>query len=253
VKEHPVFRYRYVLKLFLHGFIFVSAYLGAYILRFEFEIPPSYVALIRETIPVVLLSKAVGFFAFGLFFGWWRYVTIRDILPIAAGCTLGSFLFYGIVSLFQPHLLLPRSVYLIDWGLTLMTVLLSAVPHPLVGKRSGAGGDSTGASDRWRGGGSIDRHEIRENPSLGMIAVVSWTTIGRSARRIDGVPVLGATRTSRNFARNTGSTDHHCHSLGGAVPPAAYPQPLPRRESQGPNPSGSGGPDRRQGRRTGAS
>jgi FlaA1/EpsC-like NDP-sugar epimerase len=196
VKEHPVFRYRYALKLILHGFLFVSAYLGAYFLRFEFEIPPSYIAMIRETIPVVLLSKAVGFFAFGLFFGWWRYVTIRDVLPIAAGCTLGTFLFYGIVSLFQPHLFVPRSVYLIDWGLTLMAVL--GVRYFIRFGRETFGRRRSEADRRILivGAGAAGQmivREIRENPSLGMIAV-GFVDDDRAKRRarIDGVPVLGS-------------------------------------------------------------
>ena len=196
VKGHPVFRYRYVLKLFLHGFIFVSAYLGAYFLRFEFEIPPSYVAMIRETIPVVILSKAAGFFAFGLFYGWWRYVTIRDVLPIAAGCALGTFLFYGIVSLFQPHLFVPRSVYLIDWGLTLMAVLgvryFIRFGRETFGRRRSEGGRRILIVGAGAAGQMIVR-EIRENPSLGMIEV-GFVDDDRAKRRarIDGVPVLGS-------------------------------------------------------------
>jgi FlaA1/EpsC-like NDP-sugar epimerase len=195
VKEHPVFRYRYVLKLVLHGFIFVSAYLGAYLLRFEFEIPRAYVSMIRETIPVVLLSKAVGFFAFGLFYGWWRYVTIRDVLPVAAGCTLGSFLFWGIVSLFQPHIFVPRSVYLIDWGLTLMAVL--GARYFIRFGRETFGRRRSGADRRVLvvGAGAAGQmivREIRENPSLGMVEI-GFVDDDREKRhaRIDGVPVLG--------------------------------------------------------------
>ncbi len=192
---HPILRYRYVIKLFLHGFIFVFAYLGAYLLRFEFVIPQQFIVVIRETIPVVLLSKAAGFFAFGLFSGWWRYVTIRDVLPIAAGCTLGSVLFKGSVFLFQPHIYVPRSVSLIDWGLTLMAVLgaryLIRYGREAFGRRQNECDRRVLIVGAGAAGQMIVR-EIRENPALGMIEV-GFVDDDRAKRRtrIDGVPVLG--------------------------------------------------------------
>jgi len=69
-------------KFLLHAAIFTFAYVTAYLLRFEFSVPQNFKDP-PHTLPVVLLSKAVAFLAFGLFQGWWRYVSIRDILPIA--------------------------------------------------------------------------------------------------------------------------------------------------------------------------
>ena len=57
-----------------------------------------YWEILRHTLPLVLVSKAVAFLAFGLF--RWRYVSIRDIHPIAGRCTLGSLLFWGVDHLF---------------------------------------------------------------------------------------------------------------------------------------------------------
>ncbi|PJB31201.1 MAG: hypothetical protein CO109_11185 [Deltaproteobacteria bacterium CG_4_9_14_3_um_filter_65_9] len=72
----------------------------------------------------MLVSKAVAFLAFGLFHGWWRYVSLRDVLPIVGGCALGSLLFSGIDHLFlAPGIAVPHSIYAIDWVLTLMFVL----------------------------------------------------------------------------------------------------------------------------------
>jgi FlaA1/EpsC-like NDP-sugar epimerase len=93
-------RYRGMVKFLLHIAIFVLAYQLAYIIRFDFNLPRQYLSVIRDTIPVLLFAKALGFLAFGLFSGWWRYVSIRDILPITGGCMLGSALFAGAVSLY---------------------------------------------------------------------------------------------------------------------------------------------------------
>src|SRR3972149_10983032 len=77
-------------KFFLTLGIFISAYLLAWLVRFDFNVPPGMVGVMRQTIPLLLIAKALGFFASGQFRGWWRYVSIKDVLPVAAGSALGS-------------------------------------------------------------------------------------------------------------------------------------------------------------------
>ena len=88
-----VLRLRVVVKFLLHLAIFIFAYSLAYVVRFDFYVPQPFVSTLWKTIPVLLVAKALGFLAFGLFHGWWRYVSIRDVFPITAGCTLGSLIF----------------------------------------------------------------------------------------------------------------------------------------------------------------
>src|SRR4030067_2919154 len=102
-------RHRGIIKFFLHLLIFAGAYPLAYLIRFEFFIPPEYVQVIRETILYLLIAKALGFLVFGLFQGLWRFVSIRDILPIAAGCSRGAGLFRGKAFFFFPGVKGPRS------------------------------------------------------------------------------------------------------------------------------------------------
>jgi len=116
-------RQRVVVKFLLHLAIFVSAYQLAFLFRFDFSVPMIYLPVIWGTIPVLLLSKALGFYSFGLFQGWWRYVSIRDILPITLGCTLGSLIFYGVLYALWPPNPIPRSIYILDWANTLLFVL----------------------------------------------------------------------------------------------------------------------------------
>jgi len=163
--------------------------------RFDFAVPAVHVAILWTTIPVLLVAKALGFLAFGLFHGWWRYVSIRDIFPIAAGCTLGSLIFAGAVSVLWGAYYVPRSIYFLDWGITLMIVL--GVRY---GVRTGreALGRRRRENDRRVlivGAGSAGQmivREIRENPGLGMIEV-GFVDDDRAkiGTRIDGVPVLG--------------------------------------------------------------
>jgi FlaA1/EpsC-like NDP-sugar epimerase len=194
-RERWILRYRYVLKLLLHGFIFLSAYVGAYFVRFEFELPAAYLPSIRQTIPVIFLAKATAFFAFGLFAGWWRYVTIRDVLPIVSGCTAGTALSWGLISLFHHSVAIPRSVYLIDWGLTLMMVLAARYfirfGRETLWRRRREGNRRVLIVGAGAAGQAIVR-EIRANRTLGLVEV-GFVDDDRQKRRarIDGVPVLG--------------------------------------------------------------
>ena len=189
-------RWRTIVKFLLHGAIFFFAYVGAYLLRFEFSISPEYWEMIRLTLPLVLVSKAVAFLAFGLFQGWWRYVSIRDILPIAGGCTVGSLIFLGIDHLFLARsFTVPHSIYALDWVLTLMFVLGARYFIRFGREILGRGHRNTDRRVLVVGAGAAGLmivREIRENPGLGMIEV-GFVDDDRAkvGTRIDGVPVLG--------------------------------------------------------------
>jgi len=167
-------RHRGIVKLFLHFVIFAGAYHLAYLVRFDFIVPPEYGRVIRETILYLLIAKAIGFLAFGLFQGWWRFVSIRDILPIVAGCTAGSAIFAGVDIFFLGNVRVPRSVYLLDWGITLLIVLASRY---LIRMGREAFGRMHGEFTRRvlivgaGAAGQMIAREIQENPVLGMIAV----------------------------------------------------------------------------------
>jgi len=190
-------RNRGPVKLVLHVGIFLSAYLGAYLVRFEFFIPVEYQSLIKVTIPLVLSSKAIAFAVFRLYRGWWRYVSLRDVLPIVAGCTLGTVLFAAADFLFLVHLSIPRSIYAIDWGLSLLLVLAARFVirfgrETLGQRRLRQDADRRVLVVGAGAAGQMLVREIRENPSLGMIGV-GFVDDDRAkiGTRIDGVPVLG--------------------------------------------------------------
>lgn len=191
-------RNRGPVKFLLHVVIFVSAYLGAYLVRFEFFIPVVYVTLIKGTLPFLLLSKAIAFAVFRLYRGWWRYVSLRDILPIAAGCTLGTALFAATDILALTHFSIPRSIYAIDWGLCLLLVLSARFVirfgrETLGQRRLRQDADRRVLVVGAGAAGQMIVREIRENPSLGMIGV-GFVDDDRAkiGTRIDGVPVLGS-------------------------------------------------------------
>ena len=190
-----VLRLRVVVKFLLHLAIFFFAYSLAYVVRFEFAVPPQFVSSLWKTIPVLLVAKALGFLAFGLFYGWWRYVSIRDIFPIAAGCTLGSLIFAGaVIGMWGAHYV-PWSIYFLDWVNTLMIVLgvryVVRTGREVLGRKRRENDRRVLVVGAGLAGQMIVR-EIRENPGLGMIEVGFVDDDNAKMRtRIDGLPVMG--------------------------------------------------------------
>ena len=183
------------MKFLLHLAIFVSAYQLAFLFRFDFSVPVFYVPVIWETTPVLLLSKALGFYAFGLFQGWWRYVSIRDILPVTAGCMLGSLIFYGAGFALWPPNHIPRSIYILDLGNTLLLVL--GFRYMIRAGREAMGRHRRDFTRRVLivgagAAGQMIAREISENGSLGMEQVgFIDDDPAKIGARIQGAKVLG--------------------------------------------------------------
>jgi FlaA1/EpsC-like NDP-sugar epimerase len=188
-------RSRTKVKFFLTLGIFISANHLAWLIRFEFHVPPEMVAVMWQTIPILVIAKALGFLAAGQFRGWWRYVSIRDVLPIAAGSALGSVLFAAAVwGLWGPSHV-PRSIYLLDW-VNMMALVLGARYLIRMGRESfGRRGQVTDRRVLIVGAGAAGQmiaREIAENASLGM-EQVGFVDDDREkiGTRIHGVKVLG--------------------------------------------------------------
>jgi FlaA1/EpsC-like NDP-sugar epimerase len=190
-----VLRLRGVVKFILHIAIFILSYSLAYMVRFDLAVPPPFITILWKTLPVLLVAKALGFLAFGLFHGWWRYVSIRDVFPIAVGCTLSTLIFAGVVFLHWGAHYVPWSIYFLDWVNTLMIVL--GLRYVVRSGREALGRTRREADRRVLvvGAGAAGQmivREIRENSGLGMIEVGFVDDDNAKQRtRIVGLPVMG--------------------------------------------------------------
>lgn len=92
----------------------IAAWWLAYLFRFNFDIPPSHLASLKETLPWVISIQVAAFLWFGLYRGVWRYASLPDLRRIllavlagAAAVALGLFLLQLLAGV-------PRSVLLLD-------------------------------------------------------------------------------------------------------------------------------------------
>jgi FlaA1/EpsC-like NDP-sugar epimerase len=103
-----------------HLLLWEAAVTCAFLLRFEFRLPPAASVELLAWLPVLLGVRVVTFYFFGLFRGIWRYTSARDAIDIFKATTLGTLVFtLFLVFFFQTF---PRSVVLIDYVLALLFV-----------------------------------------------------------------------------------------------------------------------------------
>jgi FlaA1/EpsC-like NDP-sugar epimerase len=102
--------------------LFIMAFIGAYLLRFDFALAPYYRAQALLLLPFLVPGKAAIFLLFGLYRGMWRYTGTRELWRLCQAGLLAAG--YYVMVTFAIHGLqgVPRSVFLLD---VLLTIILT--------------------------------------------------------------------------------------------------------------------------------
>jgi len=221
--QFRIFYKNFLIVFFADVLLLAAAFIGSYLIRFEFNIPLYFLSLMKQMLPWVLLAKLGCFYFFGLYRGMWRYTSIADLLNIIKASTVATLLIVSLILFKSRFIGHSRSVFLIDWCLTILficgfrlsvrlffeyfskeqpspTDFLSAFKLLAKRKRDGKNLIIIGAGDC---GEKIYR-EIHDNASLQYNVVGflddSQNKIGRT---IHGIPVLGRIDDIRKFINKT--------------------------------------------------
>src|SRR3989442_555322 len=107
--------YRRTLILLVHIALIPLAYLAAFGLRFDFQIPPQEFAHFQTTVWYLLGIRLIVFWAGGLYRGYWKHVGLRDLVDLGLAVTISSAAFVAGGAPPGPLRGRPRSVFLLDW------------------------------------------------------------------------------------------------------------------------------------------
>ncbi len=77
--------------------LLVLAHMTAYLLRYEGVIDQANWDLIEKSLPLIIPVKLCCFWAFGLYRGQWRYVSINDFWQLLKGVVTGTLLSLGVL------------------------------------------------------------------------------------------------------------------------------------------------------------
>jgi FlaA1/EpsC-like NDP-sugar epimerase len=115
----PVNRHR-LWQLVADAALIAAAWVLAFQLRFDFNVPPTFDGGLLETTVLVVAIKLAVFIAFGFYNRWWRYVSTKDMWRAALGVLVASALAALAVYFGDPfERRLPRGVVIIDFILLL--------------------------------------------------------------------------------------------------------------------------------------
>jgi FlaA1/EpsC-like NDP-sugar epimerase len=107
------FSFRSALAMFHDLAAASAAWVVAYLLRFNFELPPSFASEISGTLLWVVLLQGLVFWRFGLYRGIWRYASLIDLKRIFWAVIVATALTPLLFWLLRLDVVLPRSVLVI--------------------------------------------------------------------------------------------------------------------------------------------
>jgi len=174
----------------------IFAWLAAYWLRFNLDMPPEFQAAALTTLAWVVPLQAAAFWRFGLYRGIWRFASLPDLKRIVLAIGLAALLIPLVLILFRVNSVVPRSVMIID-PLLLVILMggsrlayrawkehrLASVLHPDSKPVLVAGAGS--AAD-------FLLRELARNPSGFHVVGLLDDSRDKQGRLVQGIPVLGA-------------------------------------------------------------
>lgn len=95
---------------------------AAHLIRFEFDIPPYFLAPFYWMLPFILITKITCFYFFDLYRGMWRYTSIGDLLNIIKAASVSTLIITFFILIRYHFIGFSRSVFLIDWCFTILFV-----------------------------------------------------------------------------------------------------------------------------------
>jgi lipopolysaccharide/colanic/teichoic acid biosynthesis glycosyltransferase len=178
-----------------HLGLFAISGVAAFSLRFDLHIPPSEIHHLWFALAVWLTIKPIVFRWLELDRGWWRFVSMDDLIRIAFGNFVGSVAGFIAIRFLGPSGF-PRAIYFLDLFLCfLATSGIRASVRILREGREAARGQNEKRTLIYGAGnaGVILLREIRNNPKL-PYRVVSFIDDrpDKQGLRISGVLVRGS-------------------------------------------------------------
>jgi UDP-GlcNAc:undecaprenyl-phosphate GlcNAc-1-phosphate transferase len=115
---------RRIFEVLLDVILITLAYYGAYVLRWDGQLPDEQLAIFMKTLPLVIIMQTASLLAGGVYRGLWRYLGLADLLVIArailGGGAVSAIVVFAMYRLHGPS----RAVFLLD--ILLLVLLVSA-------------------------------------------------------------------------------------------------------------------------------
>lgn len=111
-----------VIIILADALLISASWYFAFVLRFNFEIPPASMEMAIRFLPVVLVTKIIAFYFFNVYQGMWRYISVTDLLNILKGAFAGFLVIVFLLLFSHSFSGFARSIFIIDLVLTVLFV-----------------------------------------------------------------------------------------------------------------------------------
>jgi FlaA1/EpsC-like NDP-sugar epimerase len=170
------------------------AWIVAYWLRFNMDVPPEFVGSMLTTLLVVMPVQGAVFYVFGLYRGLWRFASVSDLkLLLLAGGTVALATPAALLMLQQP--MVPRSVFVLDP--LLLVLMMGGARFAYRAWKDGhfyLRRTGVGTPLAIVGTGETAMRLVRElerNQEWQVIAVIDPLILDTAQRKLNGIPVFG--------------------------------------------------------------
>ena len=113
MKKWP-FSFRSALALMHDIAVAIFAWYGAFLLRFNFNLPLEQTALMKKTIIMVFIIEAITSISFGLYRGAWRFASLTDLKRILASALVSSGILVLMFFIINTETNVPRSILILN-------------------------------------------------------------------------------------------------------------------------------------------
>lgn len=113
---------RIALLVVMHSLLFTAAYFGAFLIRFDFQIPEGFQGPMFQAFGPLLAVKVVIFGFFRMYQGWWKYVSLYDMVALLRALVAATGVFLALNVLVITPTAFPRSIYLLDFVLSFLLI-----------------------------------------------------------------------------------------------------------------------------------
>ena len=90
------------------------AWCFAFLLRFNFEVPPEHFTLMVQTLFIALPLQAISFLSSGLYRGTWRFASVPDLKRIFLAVIISAFVLVALLFMVSTSSRVPRSVLILN-------------------------------------------------------------------------------------------------------------------------------------------
>ncbi len=188
---------RRIVEVGIDFILICTAYVSAYLLRYEGVLSPENQELIVKSLPIIIIIKYVVFFKFGLYRGIWRYVSIADLIDIFKAVLLSSIASVLAVLFVWRFHGFSRAVFVIDWLLLFIMISGSRILERIY-KEIFDQASLEGKNVLIYGAGNAGEFVLREikNNKLLQYKPVGFLDDDEEkiGKRIQGLPVLGSVK-----------------------------------------------------------